>query len=93
MINPQPSKTFRGNFEEVFSHRDEIPPGAILELKVFEPQPETDDEVGDFGGKSVYEVFQDVIGTLRFEPTDLGRHAEEYLSGFGETEKRRKLRP
>ena len=90
MINPQPSKTFRGNFEEVFSHRDEIAPGSILELKVFEPQPASGEELGDFGGKSVYEAFQDVIGTLSFEPTNLGRHAEDYLSGFGETANRRK---
>jgi hypothetical protein len=43
MINPQPSKIFRGNVDEVFSHRDEIPPGAFLELRVFEPAPEEDD--------------------------------------------------
>jgi hypothetical protein len=91
MINPQPSQTFRGSVEEVFSHRDEIPPGAVLELKVFAPQPE--EEEVEFGGKSVYEVFQDVIGTLDFEPTDLGRRAEDYLAGFGETTNRRKITP
>lgn len=40
MRSPQPSKVFRGSFEEVFSHKDEIPSGAILELKVFEAEPE-----------------------------------------------------
>ena len=32
----RPSKIFRGSVDEVFSLRNEIPPGAILELKVFE---------------------------------------------------------
>ena len=31
-----PSKVFRGSVDEVFSLRNEIPPGAILELKVYE---------------------------------------------------------
>jgi len=93
MINPQPSKTFRGTADEVFSHRNEIPAGAILELNVFEPAPESDEAVGDFGGKSVYEAFEHVIGTVSFEPTDLGRRAEEYLEGFGETKNKRKITP
>lgn len=37
----QPSKIFRGTVDEVFSHRHEIPPTAILELKVFEAAPPT----------------------------------------------------
>ena len=42
------------------------------------------DETGDFGGKSVFEAFEDIIGTESFEPTDLGRRAEDYLAGgFG----------
>lgn len=93
MINPQPSKIFRGNIDEVFSHRDEIPPGAFLELKIFEPKPQTGEELGDFDGKSVYEVFEHVIGTLEFEPTDVGRRAEDYLEGFGETKRNRTLSP
>jgi len=40
MVNPQPSRIFRGTAEEVFSHRDEIPSGAILELRVFEEERE-----------------------------------------------------
>lgn len=41
-------------------------------------------ETGDFGGQSVFDVFEDIIGTDRFEPTDLGRRAEDYLAdGFG----------
>jgi hypothetical protein len=40
MINPQPSKIYRGSVDEVFSHKDEIPFGAILELKVFVEEPE-----------------------------------------------------
>ena len=40
MVNPQPSRVFRGTADEVFSHKDEIPHGAILELRVFEEEPE-----------------------------------------------------
>ena len=40
MVNPQPSRIFRGTAEEVFSHQDEIPVGAILELRVLEEEPE-----------------------------------------------------
>jgi hypothetical protein len=39
MVNPKPTRIFRGTVEEVFSHRDEIPSGAMLELKVFEEAP------------------------------------------------------
>ena len=40
MVNPQPSRVFRGTADEVFSHKDEIPHGAILELRVFKEEPE-----------------------------------------------------
>jgi hypothetical protein len=50
MMHPQASQIFRGNVEEVFSHRDEIPLGAVLELKVFDPPQEVDEEYGDFRG-------------------------------------------
>ncbi len=49
-----------------------------------EPSTESEDDEGDFGGKSVFDMFHDVIGTASFEPTDLGRHSEDYLrDGFG----------
>jgi hypothetical protein len=35
----QPSRIYRGTVDEVFSHRNEIPPGATVELKVFEETP------------------------------------------------------
>ena len=35
----RPGKIFRGTVEEVFSRRNEIPPGAIIELKVFDEAP------------------------------------------------------
>ena len=53
-----------------------------------------DETEGDFGGKSVYEMFSDLIGTVDFEPTDLGRRAEEYLScGFGAPSSQRRAQP
>lgn len=35
----QPSKIYRGTVEEVFSLRNEIPSGAMIELKVFAETP------------------------------------------------------
>ena len=52
----RPSKIFRGTVDEVFSHRSEIPPGATVELKVFEETPEV---VGNENGQ-----------TTRTEPVD-----------------------
>jgi len=53
-----------------------------------------DETEGDFGGKSVYEMFSDLIGTGDFEPADLGRRAEEYLAcGFGAPSSSRKVQP
>lgn len=40
----QPFKIYRGTFDEVFSHRGEIPIGSTVELKVFEPEPQRNDE-------------------------------------------------
>ena len=37
---PQPMKIFRGTIEEVFSHRNEIPDGATVELKVLDETPD-----------------------------------------------------
>lgn len=36
---PQPSRTYLGTVEEVFSHRGEIPEGAVVELRVFDVPP------------------------------------------------------
>ena len=36
-----PSKVFRGTVDEVFSHRNEIPTGATVELKVLDEGPPT----------------------------------------------------
>jgi len=91
MVNMQPSKTFRGNFDEVFSHRDEIPPGAILELRVYEAQAEVDTELGDYGGKTAAEIVQE-IGFVHGGPSDLARNPK-YMEGFGETKNRRTLTP
>ena len=92
MLDTQPSKTFRGTWDEVASHRGEIPEGAIVEVRVYEPKPVTDEEIGDFGGRSVADMIRE-IGLLSFEPSDLGERAEEYLAetGFGETRDRRDL--
>ena len=40
----QASKIYRGTIDEVFSHRNEIPASATVELKVFEEQPKAQKE-------------------------------------------------
>ncbi len=41
----QPSKTFRGTWDQVLAHSNEIPKTSEVELRVFEPQiPITDDD-------------------------------------------------
>lgn len=40
----QPSKIYRGTIDEVLSHRNEIPTGATVELKVFAEKPEAQQE-------------------------------------------------
>lgn len=89
MVNPLPSKTFRGSVEEVFSHRDEIPEDAILELKVFEPIHKADAEEGDFGGKSIADLIRE-IGLVEGLPSDLSTNPR-HMEGFGETNDRRAI--
>lgn len=45
MLDSQPTKTYRGTWEEIASHRHEIPAGAVLEVKVYEP-PEAESRQG-----------------------------------------------
>ncbi len=43
----QTPKIFRGTWDEIASHRDEIPPGTIVELKVIEEPSETSVETAN----------------------------------------------
>ena len=38
MIQSQPIKTYRGTWDELMSHCNEIAPGAVLEVRVYEPE-------------------------------------------------------
>lgn len=40
----QTNKIYRGTIDEVFSHRNEIPSGATVELKVIEEKPKVHEE-------------------------------------------------
>ena len=46
MLEGQPIKTYRGTWDELMSHRNEIAPGAVLEVRVYEPEtaPQIDQE-------------------------------------------------
>jgi uncharacterized protein YpuA (DUF1002 family) len=37
----QPSKVFRGSWDEILTHSDEIPKTSEVELRVFEPKRQT----------------------------------------------------
>ena len=89
MTNLRLIKIIRGTVEEVFSHRDEMPADAFLELNVYEKASETDEEMGDFGGKSAADLVRE-IGFVDGGPPDLARNPK-YMEGFGETKNRRKL--
>jgi hypothetical protein len=91
MTNLRLIKIIRGTVEEVFSHRDEIPPDAFLELNVYEPMLETEEEIGDFGGKSAADLVRE-IGFIHGGPPDLSTNPK-YMEGFGETKNRRTLKP
>ncbi len=76
-------RNFKGTWRELLSHQGEIPADSIVELKVYEPNP-VENNVGAFGGKTAAEAFQEQVGTVSFESTDIAERAEEYLSpGFG----------
>ena len=75
-------KSYRGTWEEIASHKDDLPPNAILEIRVVAPQPQ------DTTGVSLYERFKDVIGTVDGLPSDLSTNPK-YMEGFGETKSMR----
>lgn len=87
----RPSKTFRGKWEDILAHSDEIPPGATLELNVFEEPSAIEEETGAFGGKSILEAFPHLFGTEHGGPSDMSEHPEKYMQGFGETKNPRTL--
>lgn len=87
----QPSKTFRGTWDEILSHSNEISRSSKVELRVFDESPESEDETGAFGGKSVLEAFPHLFGTEHGGPPDMSEHPEKYLQGLGETKNLRIL--
>jgi hypothetical protein len=82
MLDIQPTLTYRGTWDEIASHRDELPDNAILEMRVYLPLPDADT------GRSLYDRFKDVIGTVEGLPTDLSENPGKYMKGFGETRDR-----
>ena len=38
MLQSEPTKTYRVTWDELMSRRSEIAPGAVLEVKVYEPE-------------------------------------------------------
>lgn len=45
MLQAEPVKTYRVTWDELMSHRSEIAPNAVLEVKVYEPSvPQVDEE-------------------------------------------------
>jgi len=65
----------------------EYPPPASSLLSA--PTPTN----GDFGGLTFGEKFGDLIGAIETGPTDMARHPEKYMKGFGETTNRHTTKP
>jgi len=83
------SKTYRGTVDEVFSHRNEIPAGSTVELRVLPDTPKSDEDPNPFGDKSLAELFEE-IGAVEGLPADLSTNPA-YKEGFGELSDRRTL--
>jgi hypothetical protein len=48
-------------------------------------------ELGDFGGRTLGEVFGHLFGTVKSGASDKATHPEKYMQGFGETKTPRTL--
>jgi hypothetical protein len=44
-LEAQPRQTFRGTWDQILSHRDEIPATAEVEVRVFGPKPSADPSI------------------------------------------------
>lgn len=88
MLELQPDKTFRGAWDEVAGHLDEIPSNAVVEIGLYALNFDPNAEVGDFGGRTIGDVYGHLFGTSNFGPPDLAERAGEYSAerGFGETQ-------
>lgn len=91
MLNQHPNKTYRGTWDQLASHKDEIPPGAILELKIVESNVDLTNETDDFDGKSAADIILE-IGTVSGLPYDLSTNPK-HMEGFGEIGNRNKREP
>ncbi len=80
MVQSSPIATIRGTWDEVLARRNEIPDGAVIELQVFGPTVDGTAEVGDFGGRSAYDVIKE-IGFVE-GPSDLATNPV-YMESFG----------
>jgi len=102
MAQPQ---IIEGTWDELSQHADEFR-GKRLRLTVLDEDSTAPQNLaeylGDFigciegsGDKTMGEVYENLLGTTSFEPSDLAARDEEYLatSGFGETVHRRDIDP
>jgi len=63
----------------------------IHDLPEIASAPES--QLVDFGSKSVADLIEEIGFIEATGPSDMGRHPEKYMRGFGETKNRRKLTP
>jgi len=91
MRKVQPTATYTGTTDEVFRHREDIPDGAILVLRVYEPEPQAEPDSNN--EPSLFERYSHLFGTATELPPDLAEHSEQYLTdtGFGVTKSEWKL--
>lgn len=70
----KPSKTFRGTWEEILAHSDEIPKTSEVEVRVFEPETQLEDD-------PTIALLEAWIGSAPTDPEAI-REAEEDLREF-----------
>jgi hypothetical protein len=76
-----PNKTYRGTVDEVFSHRNEIPSGATVELKVVEETPTENAPLPDPQNEASIALLKSWIAQAPTDPEAI-RAAEEDLREF-----------
>ncbi|MCW3094550.1 MAG: hypothetical protein JWL77_168 [Chthonomonadaceae bacterium] len=75
------SKTYRGTIDEVLSHRNEIPSGATVELKVVEETPVENTPLPDPQNEASIALLRSWIAQAPTDPKAI-QEAEEDLREF-----------
>jgi hypothetical protein len=65
----------------------------LVELIMHDLQEPNQRPMIDFESKSLFDIIEEIGFIESTDPSDMARHPEKYMKGFGETKHRRKLTP